>query len=608
MPRISELATKSPATVTALREVIGVASDVAAAQAAAQSASDSAAAAAAATVFTQSGTGAVARTMQDKGRDTLHICDFMTTPQKADARSGAKTLDLQAPIQAAITAGASAGKVVEFKGTNCRCDSGLSLPANVHLDGRKAKLDFSNLANGAGLSNNAGGAIIEGFEEIRGPGNSVYAANSVAISASGTYNAGLAPTYIEGPKVRNCKIIGWGAYGVRPSLCNNPDVYKNRIEDIGYAAVGGISCNNGHADRNYIRNVSPGTLGNGYAVFWSRNEGTELENPRSYDCTADDNYIKDCTLWEGIDTHGGVNITAHRNTFDNVKKPIAFVPSNVSGVPTLAPQRCKASFNTIKNAVNGVVVDVSGATSGGVVNEYAAGCEVAENDIFGGGLAGSGTNGVVRITGTKDFQGRGNKLANGSVYGYCLMSYNLNFNITGGTIKDMSDATVTDCCGVAVRSNNNTGYIGGITFVRENTGLTNVMVNSALVSPATTGNDISVGPCNFIGDTSAALTLSLPVAIPTVRSVGAMELRGSGTVAQTSGSGSNLLDVTFAKAFPAIPGISVALTAAPTTGGKTPYLYVTNITRTGFRAVAYPADGTTWSASGSLTFNWRATA
>ena len=51
--------------------------------------------------FTQSGTGAVTRTVQSKERDVVSVFDFMTAAQIADVQSGAPNLDHTAAIQAA---------------------------------------------------------------------------------------------------------------------------------------------------------------------------------------------------------------------------------------------------------------------------------------------------------------------------------------------------------------------------------------------------------------------------------------------------------------------------------------------------------------------------
>lgn len=58
--------------------------------------------------FFQSGTGAVARTVQDKLRDTISVLDFMTTTQIADVRAGTGLVDVTTAIQAAMDA-ATAG-------------------------------------------------------------------------------------------------------------------------------------------------------------------------------------------------------------------------------------------------------------------------------------------------------------------------------------------------------------------------------------------------------------------------------------------------------------------------------------------------------------------
>lgn len=57
--------------------------------------------------FTQAGTGAVSRTVQDKLREVyLSVKDFMTPTQKADVEAGTLAVDLAGPLQACIDAAA----------------------------------------------------------------------------------------------------------------------------------------------------------------------------------------------------------------------------------------------------------------------------------------------------------------------------------------------------------------------------------------------------------------------------------------------------------------------------------------------------------------------
>ena len=54
--------------------------------------------------------GSVLRAQEDKNSDSLSAFDFMTTAQIADVQSGAMTLDVAAPLQAAITACGNLGR------------------------------------------------------------------------------------------------------------------------------------------------------------------------------------------------------------------------------------------------------------------------------------------------------------------------------------------------------------------------------------------------------------------------------------------------------------------------------------------------------------------
>lgn len=53
-------------------------------------------------VFLQSGTGAVARTMQDKGWDEYNLLDYMTQAQRNDVRAGLASVDITTALQAAL--------------------------------------------------------------------------------------------------------------------------------------------------------------------------------------------------------------------------------------------------------------------------------------------------------------------------------------------------------------------------------------------------------------------------------------------------------------------------------------------------------------------------
>lgn len=79
----------------------------------------------------QSGTGSVARTVQDKERDVVSVFDFMTSAQIADVRAGTLTLDVAAPIQAVTDAliALPKGGAAWVPVGQCGTKSAISVPA-----------------------------------------------------------------------------------------------------------------------------------------------------------------------------------------------------------------------------------------------------------------------------------------------------------------------------------------------------------------------------------------------------------------------------------------------------------------------------------------------
>ena len=77
--------------------------------------------------FLQSGTGAIARTVQGKERDTLSVFDFMSTTEIADVQAGTKAVNVSTAIAAAITA--ADGKLLYIEPGDYLCTTGFTIPA-----------------------------------------------------------------------------------------------------------------------------------------------------------------------------------------------------------------------------------------------------------------------------------------------------------------------------------------------------------------------------------------------------------------------------------------------------------------------------------------------
>ena len=84
----------------------------------------------------QSGTGAVARTVQDKARESVSVLDFMTAAQIADVQAGTITLDVTAAINAAVASlgGVIGGKLFMPRG-RYKTTSMITLPSGIILYG-----------------------------------------------------------------------------------------------------------------------------------------------------------------------------------------------------------------------------------------------------------------------------------------------------------------------------------------------------------------------------------------------------------------------------------------------------------------------------------------
>lgn len=554
------------------------------------------------TEYLTSATGAVARGFEDKLSDFVSVKDFGV--------GGGGVTDDTAAIQACLTA--SAGKTVLFpSGHTYKMLSGVNVPADTLLWAFGAKFDCSS-SHFTAFTFTSGGGII-GAEEIKGAGNSSYNASGVAIYCTGTNNHPSAPTFVNGPVVMYNKIKEWGAYGVYVIYCNKTKVDHNEFTKIGYSSLGGVSQNDGSFCNNYVNDVSPGSGGgDAYGAFFDRFNGTsETSDPRSYRCKMNNNVVRGVIAsaannGHALDTHGGVEIEFIGNQIEGCEGGIFVTSSSISGSEALGPKRCIVANNTINcNLYNNYALIVRGAINGATVAEYADSNVVYGNTIFGGGISGSNTTGSIMLQATKNTRVDIGSVMQAKPFGVCLNSDNLNFNISGGTISDCFDDSVTIAGGIAVRGNNNKGYIGGISFKYETAGLgTYVMVNSIVISGGLTGVDIDTGRCYFEGIDATHLTFSDGVGINSESLYGHSKTE---TFTLTSGNASTIKSVVFPKRFPSAPKIVLTNSGAIAPGGKTISLRTSAITATGFDIIAYPYDLTTWSATASADINWRAT-
>ena len=520
--------------------------------------------------------------------------------------------DDAAAIQSALNSGAKNIELVA--GATYKVSSALTVPADVQINGNGALVQASghfrlfSFTNGGGVFN----------LNMTGAGDSVYTVDSTAIYCSGSSNVSAAPTYVAGPTVENCTISLFGEYGVYLAYTKQTRIVGNKIDQIGYAGIGGVSCEDTIIDGNMIKDIITGSPGgDAYGVFVDRKDGTsELEEPRSYRCSITNNIIENVSAsaadnGQGIDTHGGVDFIIDGNKITNCEAGIFLTASSISGVQELGPIRCIVSNNIISsNLYRSYGIVVYGARTGATVAEHATDCVISGNILIGHGLKTSPTVPGVYLSATKNVSVVGNvfKQCGGS----CVMLdfQNVNVNISSNEFIDPVSTTFSDTTCVLVYSIDNRGYIGNNSYRFEDSGLaTYVATNAVRIESGLTGLDLDFGRSTFQGIDASHLSF-LALTTGGVRYAGLVEQAGSASVTLSSGVADGIVDVTFSKRFPYTPFINLSLGYPFNQGGKRPIVGVDVSgvvpTPAGFRIYAQPYDGTTWSASGSLSVYWDA--
>lgn len=551
--------------------------------------------------FLQAGTGAVATDVEDELRR------LGATPEQF-AALGSGAGDDSAELQAMLNSGSK--KCQLTNGKTYRITSGLTVPLGVTIEGNGATI----VSTMTGTSTNAvsllGGNVIRNLK-LEGPVSAAYVGENNGFSCRGTNNSPSAPTYVAAPVFENVEVSGYGAYGIRLQYCIgsvSSDVY---VRDCGYAGVGGMSCEDVWINGYRCKNIAPGVSGDAYGVFFDRLEiGNETVEPRSYRCGVNGFDIQNVNAGgngQGIDSHAGVDILFSNGVVTNCDVGGAFTSSTVSGVPALGPIRCRAKNVNISGNHNGYGFFIVGALAGGSIVQYALDCEfdgLIEGHGRDDGTVIDGSIGATSFLGTKGLKIRGQFKNNESCCIY-LNRDNYAFDIKGTFIDPHSDNFGAPSA-VRVVANDNRGHVSGV-YRYESAALgTNVAVNAVRIETGLTGLDLDFGPSSFIGIDATHLAFTA-LTTAGVRNNGMQTLSGSSSISVSSGGADGILDVTFAKRFAYVPHITLTLDRPFNGGGKFPIAGVDTAvapTATGFRIYVLPADGTTWSATGSIGVKW----
>lgn len=542
---------------------------------------------------------AIARTAGDKLSDVIAATDYGTA---ADG-----VADDAAKLQQMLDDGAGGLVTLPQRNAVYKITSTLTVPADTEIDGQGSMIvSTMTTATDALVFTNGGGArnltLVGPY-----PTGGTYTANNNGIACRGTNNAPAAPTFVRAPKLENVEVYGFGYAGIRLRYVERQTSSNVTVRNCGYAGIAGVSCNDVWVNGYTVRNIAPGVSLDAYGVFFDRDEnGTLTADPTSFRCGATNVNISGVRAGgngQGVDTHGGVEIY-YEGTVNDCDVAGAFTASNVGGVATIGPKRCRARLTGSSDS-QGYGFFVTGAVNGGAVADYAEDCDLDLNLTGYGKEVADGSIGGMMMRATKGLRVSGT-LKNNRNVGIYVDQSNIAFDIRA-TIIDPCSTLFGAPSGVLVVGNDNRGRISA-TYRFENAALaTNVALNAVRINSGLTGLDIDLEPSGFVGVASGRLAITA-LTTTGVRSNGLQTQTGTGSVSVANTGVDGILDVTFPKRFPYVPSVQATLGFPANGGGKYPVLSVREelVTETGFRIYAYPIDGTAWTATGSIPFRWTA--
>lgn len=371
--------------------------------------------------FQQAGTGAVEQTAQDKMRQLFTVLDFGAV--------GNNSTNDTVNIQKAIDACPTGGTLIFNAGYTFYCASRLVINKAITISAYGATVRFNGTRSG-GLQNDAISITSSNVKIMGGTWKEVAPTTNsgpYGISFYGVENDSVTPpTYIENVGIQDATIVDWQGESVIFRMCQNFYVTNCDISNIGYAGVQTLSSNQGVISNNRIGDIHPtgvvGSLDNAYGMAITCNSnGNTVGRPLSHDVTVTGNYVYNVKTWEGIDTHGGYNISITGNTVRNCRAGIALV-AYTGGATTAqdaGARRCSVTGNTIENDPS-VFVSRNGLSYGIVV----------DGDVGAGGDTGDG---VVVSGNTLMFCGGKNSSESlGAIEGISIN----NFVVSGNSINE----------------------------------------------------------------------------------------------------------------------------------------------------------------------------
>jgi hypothetical protein len=349
----------------------------------------------------------------------------------------------------ALLAGLPSGAVVEIPpGVTLSLGAAHTLTQPVTIQGEGTLLDTRTSPSSAFLNipPAASGTVITC--PIAGSISATYLYDHHAINILGTDNgASVAPTFVTGLTLKPSSISNFGSTAVAGFFLKDSTIDIDVIHDMGYAGVLLMCPLNVSVNVNTVRVLTPGTLGDSYAMQFSGQDGSSdlVRYPLPKNCYG---YVREChgvADWDGMGVHGGQDIYLGFGSMYNVKHVIDVVPS--TGADThvqYAPNNVTIDIGSADSGVTdgtmGPAVVIAGAFKPGdtlgAPTEYAKGIVVRGGSLKGYGVESDINSGTYVIHSTQGLRGDFGTVQEASPYAVCLYHDNKDFMVTGCVALD----------------------------------------------------------------------------------------------------------------------------------------------------------------------------
>jgi len=319
----------------------------------------------------------------------------------------------------------------------------------------------TTVASAAGLRVVANDVVLDA-PRVFGTG-SATADTGTGITAVGTVGAPVTGMRIRAPKVQD-----FTKYGILLEQCADFAIDKPRIDNIAYAGIMMLSCIGGNIDGGTVKNiVQPSGFTNSYGIAMTRDSSVDLTTaPRSSGITVNAVTVDGVPLWEGIDTHGGQNITITNNKVFNTFTGIALVSCPDPGaVNTYAATGIVCTGNTVDAKVSDGSRGVGINLAGNAIE--AANAIISGNTVIDhGSQATLASSGAILADYTRGAVIAGNTIIRPGGSGIMVYSFNTGLIVAGNTIEDTWTDGQALTGSVFVRSTNNTLTVSGTRITR----------------------------------------------------------------------------------------------------------------------------------------------